>query len=180
MTRPAMPEPVVELVPDSVEDPVLTLAPAPDERPTVDLCGRPFPVAEHGVDLLALMEFAAAAKAGLRTEDMDGLLALYDLLRSVIADDAWPEFRAHARTSHATGEELIGVVRSAVQVMAARPTRPPSGSPGGRSTTGTNSAAGSSSPVATGSVEVQRDLEVQGRPDLALAVKRARQGSTPT
>jgi hypothetical protein len=69
----------------------------------------------------------------------------------------------------------------AVSVKAGRPTQPPSASPGGRPPTGTNSAAGSSSPASplrVGDPAVQAQLEEEGRPDLALVVKRARQAAS--
>lgn len=171
---PPLPEPGIELVevPDS-----------PPPRPTVELRGRPFPISDGGVPLLALMKLAALAKRGVDSEDLEGLATLYELLRSAIADDAWPAFEAHANTISATGEELMYLVRDAVQAKAARPTQPPPGSPDGRSTTAPSSAGDSSSAgssILVGSIEVQQELEAQGRGDLAFVVKRARQASTST
>lgn len=171
---PPLPEPSVELVevPDS-----------PPPRATVELRGRPFPISEGGVPLLSLMKLATLAKRGVDSEDLEGLATLYELMRSAIADDAWAEFEAYANRISATGEELMFLVRDAVQAKAARPTQPPSGSPDGRSTTAPSWAGGSSSPGSStpvGSIEVQHELEAQGRPDLALVVKRARQASTST
>jgi hypothetical protein len=171
-----IPEPVVELVEDT----------APDEAPvvpTVELLGARFAVREQGVSLLALMKFATVAKRGKTSDDMEGLAALYALLQSCIDPAEWQAFEDHANDRGAQGEDLMGVVRDAVQAYAARPTQLPSGSPDGRSTTGTSSAGGSSSPAAsvpTGSRQVQEDLERRGRPDIALVVAKAREASTAT
>lgn len=172
---PSIPEPVVELVEDTPGDaPVLA---------TVGLAGERFRVREQGVSLLALMKFATVAKRGKTSDDMEGLAALYALLQSCVHPDDWQAFEDHANATGAQGEDLMGVVRDAVQALGARPTQLPSGSPGGQSTTGTSSAAGSSSRAASvpmGSLQVQQDLERQGRPDIALVVKRAREASTAT
>lgn len=165
--------------------------------PTVELQGRRFPIREQGVSLLALMKFATIAKqqaaskqrtaadpAAQAAAEMEGLAALYALLRSCIAADSWDEFEDHANDVGAGNVELMHVVQGAVQAAAARPTRRRSDLPGGPSTTGTSSAAGSSSPGSSrpmyvqGDMRVQADLERQGRPDLALVVQRAREAST--
>jgi hypothetical protein len=157
---------------------------------TVELKGKRFPVRAEGVSLLALMKFATVAKrqAALKAADpdrageqeMEGLAALYALLRSCIDPASWDQFEDHANDAGAGQEDLMRVVQQAAQA-GARPTQLPSGSPGGRSTTGTSSAAGSSSPgssVPMGSVDVQHDLEQRGRPDMAVVVMRAREAST--
>jgi hypothetical protein len=167
--------------------------PAPPER-TVELRGRHFPVRPEGVSLLAMMKFATIAKrhaaeskrqrqdpAEVAQREMDGLAALYALLRSCVHPDAWEEFEEHANESGAGQEDLMRVVQQAAQAGSGRPTLPSSGSPGGRSTTGPSSAGGSSSAgssIRQGDESVQRRLEVAGRPDIALVVKRARAAST--
>jgi hypothetical protein len=167
--------------------------PAPIER-TVDLKGRQFPVRPEGVSLLAMMKFATIAKrhaaeskrqrqdpAEVAQREMDGLAALYALLRSCVHPDAWEEFEEHANESGAGQEDLMRVVQQAAQAGSGRPTLPSSGSPGGRSTTAPSSAAGSSSvgsSIRQGDESVQRRLELAGRPDVALVVKRAREAST--
>jgi hypothetical protein len=178
---PVIPEPVVEYVEDTPGGEVATVV------ATVALAGKRFPVREQGVSLLALMKFAVIAKSGKTSDDMEGLAALYTLLRTCIADDAWEAFEDHANHVGADGEALMQVVTDAVTAAAARPTQPPSPSPGGPSTTGPSSAAGSSSAASSpsavrqGDPRVQQRLEDQGRPDLALVVKRARQAaSTPS
>jgi hypothetical protein len=164
-----------------IPEPVATVDDDGDVLPTVELAGRRFPIREQGVSLLALMRFATVAKAGGTSDDMEGLAALYALLRTCIAETSWDAFEDHANQVGADGEALMHVVTDAVTAAAARPTRRPLPSPGGRSTTAPNSAAGSSSPaspVRQGDPRVQADLETRGRPDLALVVQRAREAST--
>jgi hypothetical protein len=154
------------------------VVPAP---PVVEFAGRWFRCAVPGVSTFALLEFADVAKDGLSSESLEGMAALYELLRDCIDPADWPAFRAHARTSGASGESLMFVIRDAVAAVSGRPTQPPSASPGGRSTTVPSSAAGSSSPgspIRQGDPRVQTDLEARGRPDLALVVKHAGEAST--
>lgn len=174
----------VEYVPDTAPAPAVAVPqPAPPPPPaTITFAGEQFRVAEQGVSLLALMELASIAKMGVDADSMQGIAALYELLQACIAPEEWPRFRARALATGAGGEELMYVVRDAVQAKAARPTQPLSGSPGGRSTTGPSSAAGSSSPDLSGPIRqgdprVQAQLEARGRPDLALVVQRAREAS---
>lgn len=173
---PQVPEPIVEYVQDTDGDQQVV-----DPRPTIVFAGKRFAIRDQGVSLLSLMKFATIAKRGLKTEDLEGLTALYTLLQSCIADDQWAAFEAHADKIGAQGEQLMHVVRDAVQAAAARPTRQPSDSPGGQSTTAPSSAAGSSDPdssIRQGDPRVQTALEQRGRPDLALVVQRAREAST--
>jgi hypothetical protein len=176
----------VEYVPDSGAGAPAWQEEQPAEQPqavvaTVELKGQRFRVRDEGVSLLALMKFATIAKRGRTSDDMEGLAALYALLRSCVAGDEWDAFEDHANATGAQGEDLMRVVTDAVQAAAARPTQLPSASPGGRSTTAPSSAVGSSSPgssIRQGDPGVQQRLERAGRPDLALVVKRAREAST--
>ncbi len=194
-----------EVVPDGAAGPPFAPAggygqPEPEQSPvvatveaTVELKGKRFPIRPEGVSLLALMKFATIAKQQQATaqraqdpatqgaREMEGLAALYALLRSCVHPDAWDEFEDHANESGAGQVDLMHVVQQASQAAAARPTLPSSGSPGGRSTTGPSSAAASSQPgssIRQGDPRVQTDLEARGRPDLGLVVKRARQAAS--
>lgn len=163
----------------------------PQILPTVELRGRRFAVRPQGVSLLGLMKFATIAKTGIRDDDAEGLAAVYELLRTCIAEDEWRAFEAHANAVAADGTDLQQVIAQAVNASQAlraggvRPTQPSSGSPAGPTTTAPSSAAGSSSPapsdpIRTGDIRVQHRLEQQGRPDLALVVLQAREASTAT
>jgi hypothetical protein len=159
--------------------------------PTVELRGRRFAVRPQGVSLLGLMKFAVIAKTGIRDDDAEGLAAVYELLRTCIAEDEWPAFEQHANKVGADGTDLQQVIAQAVNASqalragGARPTQPSSGSPAGPPTTAPSSAAGSSSPapsdpIRMGDERVQRRLEAQGRRDLGLVVLKAREASTGT
>jgi hypothetical protein len=187
----------VEYVPDTGPAPTAAAAPDAEEDrsevlSTVELAGKRFPVSDRAVPLLSLMKLATIAKRqALRppgtpadqADEMESMSILYELVRSVITEQAWPEFEDHANTVGAGMPDLRGVIEQAAEARAARPTQPPSSSPGGPSTTAPNSAGSSSPPASSirqGDVGVQRRLEEQGRPDLALVVQRAREASTPS
>lgn len=151
--------------------------------PTVELAGKRFPIREQGVSLLALMKFATIAKAGKTSDDMEGLAALYKLLRSCIDPAEWDAFEDHANDVGADGEALMHVVTDAVSAAAARPTQQRSRSQDGPSTTAPSSAGDSSSQgssIRQGDERVQATLEARGRPDLGLVVKRAREAASTT
>jgi hypothetical protein len=132
---------------------------------TVEFAGERFGIADR-VGLMAMMRFAKVAKSGVDSNELDGLAAMYDLLEQCIADDEWERFQAHADKVRADGDELMTVVNNVFGVLSERPTRRPSDSSAGPSTTKANSTGDSSSRV------IAR-LEEQGRPDLALVVSRA-------
>ncbi|NUQ32421.1 MAG: hypothetical protein HOP99_06335 [Dermatophilaceae bacterium] len=132
--------------------------------------GQSFALASK-VGLMPLMKFAHIARQGVDANDMEGLVAIYDMLRNVIADEDWERFESHATTVRADGDDLMGLVQQAIQAISERPTERPSDSSDGPQTTSVSSAGDSSS-------RVIRRLEEQGRPSLALMVQQAQeQGS---
>lgn len=137
---------------------------------TVDFLGEQFRVAER-VGALPIMRFAKAAKSGTDSNDMEGLVALYDLLAQVIHPDDWARFEAHADREHADGDQLLVVVQQALAAVAGRPTGRSSDSSDGPQTIEPSSTDDSSSPV------IHR-LNEQGRPDLALLVRRRQESLT--
>lgn len=116
---------------------------AADNRPTITLEGKAFPVADK-ISLMALMRFAYVASNGVTTNDMSGLAALYEYLRSVIADDAWAAFQDHASASRADGDVLFAVAQEAIKLTSERPIKRPSDSSDGPSATEPNSSDTSS------------------------------------
>jgi hypothetical protein len=90
---------------------------------------------------MPLLRFAHAAKSGLDSADMEGMAAMYDMLRQCLADEpvyvlnnaeltrkaydelppeavaqvvtygGWDEFEAHATRTRADDQDLIGVVQ---------------------------------------------------------------------
>jgi hypothetical protein len=132
---------------------------------TVEFFGEQFRIADR-IGLMPMMRFAKAAKAGVDSNDLDGLAAMYDLLEQCLADDEWARFERHADRHRADGDELMEVVSKVFEVLSERPTRRPSDSSDGPSTTSPSSTDASSS-------RALRQLD--GRPDLQIAVLRAQE-----
>lgn len=109
-----------------------------DDR-TVELLGRPFPVAEK-IGLMALLKFAHIAKYGATTADIEAMDTLFQVLRAVVHPDAWDEFERHAMDTRADQEDLMRAATQAVAAATARPTVQPSDSSDGLLTTPTGSS----------------------------------------
>lgn len=137
-----------------------------DER-VVTFGGETFRVPDR-VALMPLLRFARHARAGVRSDDLDGLAAMYDVIRSVVADEDWARFEDVADRTRAGDDELLGLVRQAIEVISARPTGSASGSSPGPTTISPSFADGSYSQV------IGQHL-AEGRPDLALVYDQARQ-----
>lgn len=105
--------------------------------------GAEFEVADR-MGLMPLLRFAHLAKRGVDADDMDGLAAMYDVLAACFTDEAWTRFQAAAVDARADGDALLEVVGRAIAVMTARPTKRPSVSPAGPSTTTPSSTDDSS------------------------------------
>lgn len=131
---------------------------------TVDFFGADFRVAER-VGLMPMMRFAVLAKTGIDANEMEALAAMHDLLKNCIADDEWDRFERHAVDHRADGDDLMQVVGKVMAVLADRPTKRSSDSSDGPRVIEPFSTDDSSSRV------VDR-LNEQGRPDLALIVRR--------
>jgi hypothetical protein len=134
------------------------VAPAPQ----VFLCGQGFDVAPH-VGAMPLMRFAKLARTGIGSEDFEGMAAMYDLLKSCIADHEWDRFEQVADENRVDGDTLFEVVKDTFAVLSGRPTSRPSDSSDGPTPTSTSSTDASSSRA------IGR-LEGKGRGDLALLV----------
>lgn len=98
------------------------------------------------VGLMPLLKFAYFADKGLDSADPAGMAAMYAMLRDCIEPEDWSPFEYAAMDGFADDEVLLGVVRDATEKIAARPTRPPSGSSAGRQLTSGSSKGSSSSP----------------------------------
>lgn len=134
----------------------------------LEFFGEKFRLADK-VGLAPMIRFGHAANRGLDSDDMEGLAAMYSLIRSVIhrpplldddgrpmrdengrklRDEAeWQRFMDLADDELADGDDIMGFVNKAMEVMAARPTKPREISSGGSRTTSPSSRAGLSSPV---------------------------------
>lgn len=128
----------------------------------IEFAGEKFGMAEN-IGAMPLMRFAKVAKAGGDSNNLDGLVAMYDLLEQCIEPSEWARFQAHADKTRADGEQLMTVVGEVFQAIADRPTGRPSVSSGGPKNTRQKSAD-------VGSSKVIKRLEKKGRPDLALMV----------
>lgn len=119
----------------------------------VELACRWFRIAAK-IGVMPLMKFAHAADSGVDTGDLGALSAVYDMLRDCIDPADWQAFERHAIDVKADADELLPVVQQVVEILAARPTPPPSGSPDGRPVTSASSTASSCAapaPASTGS-----------------------------
>lgn len=143
-----------------------------DDSNSVELKGRRFLLAES-IGLMPLMKFAMVAKSGAQSDDMEGLAAMYTLLRCCIdrsrvqavdpetgdpqfdgdgdpvweGPSQWELFEDHATETAADGEDLTKVINQAVQVISARPTVRPGDSSESSPPTSPSSKESSSSPV---------------------------------
>ena len=151
----------VEIVPETS----LQVVPEEDTRRKVSFMGAEFAVADK-IGLMPLMRFAKAAQSGLDSADLEGLVAMHDMIEQCIASDDWPRFEDHATKTRADDEELLQVIKDVQAILTGRPTSRPSGSSAGPQTIAPTSEEDSSS------LEVVRRLKSQGRPDLGMAVLR--------
>lgn len=144
---------------------------------TVDFLGEQFKVADK-VGALAVMRFAKIAKAGVDASELDGLVALYDLLGQVVHPDDWARFEEHADSQHADGDALLELVQEVFALIAARPSGRSSDSSDGPRTIEPSSTVVSSSPDTAPTEAVISRLNGEGRPDLALLVRRRQESLT--
>jgi hypothetical protein len=117
---------------------------------------------------LVMLDFMTKA-ADLDEDSTEAMGAMTALLRGVVHADDWETFWAAAIGARQGIDDLMRVCMGVIEAVADRPTVPPSDSSGGPPSTDTRSAAVSSSAA------IQRQLEQDGRPDLALMVQQSRQ-----
>lgn len=173
--------------------------PAAEVR-SVEFLGSKFAIADK-IGLMPLMRFAHASKSGLDSSDMEGMAAMYDMIRQCIADESvfmfrgerltaaacrelppeaqeqveviggWDEFEAHATRERA--DDPAELLGVVQKVMTILSERPTSRPSG--SSAGPQQTAPTSAEDSS-SLEVVRRLKSQGRPDLAMAVLRQQTG----
>jgi hypothetical protein len=139
-----------------------------DDGDYVEFMGEKFRLADK-VGIMPMVQFGFASKKGLDSDDMEGLAAMYSLIRSVIhrpplmKDDGtrardesgkmlrdeteWNRFVELAEDELADGEDVMGFVNRAMEIMAARPSKPREVSSGSSRPTLERSKPDSSSPV---------------------------------
>ena len=116
---------------------------------TVDFFGESFRIGTK-VGLMPLMKFAVSAKRGTDAGDMEGLVAMYEMLSDCIHPEDWESFQDHATLHKADGDDLMSVVGEVIAALSARPTQRRSGSSSGRPTTTPGSTDGSWRPEPQG------------------------------
>lgn len=119
---------------------------------TIEFLGERFRLAAT-IGLMPLMRFAHSAKTGMDSDDMEGMAALYEMIRDCIdttADDdgrsEWDRFEAHATASKAEAEDFMEFISSAIEKISARPRQRRGNSSATSPATSEKSRAASSSP----------------------------------
>lgn len=135
----------------------------------VDFMGASFRVADE-IGRMPLLKFGKIASQDLDELDMSALAAVYDLLEQCIDPADWPRFENHATKTRADEEQLLEVVGKVLVIVDGRPTRRSSDSSDGPRTIEPSSTDASSSQATA--LRVIEDLNNQGRPDLALFVRK--------
>jgi hypothetical protein len=122
-------------------------------KETVEFFGEEYRLAPK-VGLMPLLKFAHAANQGVGADDMEGMAALYAIIRDVVyrgepacgeCEDCkrhpdeparcqyfeagdWDRFERAAIDEQADGDQLLDFVHEAIEQISARPTNAPSGS----------------------------------------------------
>lgn len=107
------------------------------------------------IGLMPLLKFAHTAKQGADSQDMEGMDALYTIVRDCVdGAEEWQRFEDYATRMKADDEDLMPFVQRVIALAAARPTRQPANSSGGPATTSAGLKGSSSSPDTAGLVAV--------------------------
>lgn len=136
----------------------------------IEFFGEKFRLADS-IGMMPLLRFANASKNGLDSEDMEGMAAMYAMIRDVIHRPAlfeadgttrildpltgkpaydeheWNRFVETATDSKAEGEDIMGFINQAMPVIAARPRKRPGDSSPSQPQISPTSKDGSSSPA---------------------------------
>lgn len=137
---------------------------------TVELQGKEFRVTEFGA--IDVMEFASIAAGADDMDLMQAMVAAYTFLEICIDPRDWQAFKRHARATKADLEQLMDVAAKCMGKLEGdtRPTGRSSDSSDGPRTIEPNSTVASSGQATA--LRVIDDLNSQGRPDLALFVRK--------
>lgn len=144
---------------------------------TVEFLGKDFHIAEDFA-LMALMEFGKLAESGDVDDDpMAQLAVIYDFLEQAVHPQDWKAFKRHAIATKADEEQLLEFTGKALALIDARPTRRSSDSSDGPRAIEPSSPVASSSPD-TAEARVIEMFNSEGRPDLALMVRKRQESLT--
>lgn len=72
------------------------------------------------VGMMPMLRFAHAAKAGMDSEDMEGMAALYTMIQDCVEPADWSAFVEYATTCKADDEALMEFVQRAMEIITAR------------------------------------------------------------
>jgi hypothetical protein len=97
--------------------------------------GETFTVAER-VGAMPLLRFAAVAESGTQASEMEGMAAMYELIRDCLIPGDWPRFQKVAADNKATDDEFLEICGAVYKAATARPTQRPTDSVDGPSDTG--------------------------------------------
>lgn len=134
------------------------------DAPTLEFMGETFTMNAPEDYQWELLEFAGHA-AGVDDSSFAGVAAVYGVLKAVIVKSEWERFRRTAKSNKAQiARDLMPLVVTAFIQRTGHPSKPLSGSAGGRQLTPPSSEVEQHARV------VAR-LEAQGRPELAYMVE---------
>jgi hypothetical protein len=125
--------------------------------------GESFTLPER-VGSMPLWRFAKIASGGIDSTEMDGFVAMYDLVKSCLTDDDWQRFNQVADANAADDDDIMGFCGQVILAVSERPTKRPSVSPDGPQVT----------PQSSESTPAEQAMEMlTGRPDLQAFVEDA-------
>lgn len=146
-------------------DPGYVVLPADD-----GMVRRAFTVAES-IGLMPLLRFANAAKAGMDSDDLEGMAALYTMIQDCIEPDEWDTFVTYAISIKAEDDDLMQVVSGAMEVISARKARQRGSSSGTSPSTSAKSKANSSRRASDTPTGPHRPPELDGLMPVADLVR---------
>lgn len=144
-----LPAAAVQEVPRDAEDDARELQAASEGvvlGDTVECMGERYRIGDK-VGLMPLMRFAKSAKEGVDSDDLEGLVAIYDMLSDCIHPAEWDRFERDMTKKQAEADDLMPVVTRTLEILSARPTQRRSASSSGPERTTGTSTGGSSSPA---------------------------------
>lgn len=132
---------------------------------------RAFRVAE-GVGMMPLLRFAHAAKSGMDTDDLEGMAALYTMIRDTVHEADWEAFQDYATVTKAEDEALLEFVSAAIEVISARKAKQRGSSSGTSPRTSERSKVSSSRPGSVTPPGARLPEEAEGLMPVGALIKR--------
>lgn len=104
------------------------------ETHTFEFYGETFEISPT-VGVMPLLTFAHAAMSGLDTSEVEGMAAMYDMLRDCLSPVDWQRFKKVATDNRADGEVMLEVCRAVYGVVSGKDSSTPQTSTNGQSKT---------------------------------------------